>query len=85
MVSLLTKENIFHSLFNTGGEEDIYQITTTLPCSIVHNVPIQTKRTEHTSITKFRVMILRIGRETCHYEMVVLHDMGLAIPKGMFG
>lgn len=38
---------------------------------------------ETSSLSIFRVVIMRIGRETELYEMVVLHDMGPTIPRDM--
>lgn len=85
MVYPLTMENKFHSLSNNNDVDVIRLIIATLLRSIVDSVLNYIKCIGHTFITKFRAVIQRTGREIGHYEMVVLHHMGLDILRGMLG
>lgn len=81
-VSPLYMENMFHPLSNADGEVDVSKIDGSSLRLIAHNV---LARVEPTSLSRFKVIIRRIGKGTDCFEMTIPHDMGLIVPRGMIG
>lgn len=61
-------------------EDNVCIIITTSPRLI--DVP---SRVEPTFLSNFKNIIRRIGRETKHFKMVVLHNMDHVVLKGIIG
>lgn len=74
-------ENHLHPLFDTSGEQDGRRIVVVIPPSVVSLPPTPTQW-PHSS--HFHIILRKTDKEINHLKVVILHNLGSAIPNRLW-